>query len=387
MNTGIIYIPEAGKSEIIGSDYDEVGNIIPGVELLDVIAQVAKFPDTTNAIEVRIKSPGGVVTVGDAIYDYLDSLKKKYVVNTVQVGLLGSIATKIFMVGQDRKRDPRFSFIIHNPWNNPGPGDSKYQADNLEGLLSTESALRKFYMGITGLTEEAISPLMDAETDISPEHSIALKFATSLTQIPVMAKVVAGGKKLTWDERITAFRASITGNAVQALDLELADGSKAQSDAVDMTGLEGSTIMINGAAPADGDLSLKDGTILSVSGGKVAKVTAAPADPAASTTPELAKKVDGIEAKISDLTEILGEFMEANKNSVVASVAEAVTKVKTDTDAVIAGLRKEIGTTHTPKPGATVYSNVVDKTTQGFKTISQRMAEKNEARQKSNNKV
>jgi len=383
MNTGIIYIPEQGKSEEIGSYVDENGVDVRGVELIDVISQVSKLPEGIDTLEVRIKGPGGNVDVGDAIYDYLDSLKSKYTVNTVQVGLLGSIDTKIFMVGQDRKRNPMFDFIIHNPWNNPGPGDAKYQAARLEGLLQKESALRKFYMKITGLTEEAIGPLMDAETNIDAQHSIDLKFATSLTQTPVMAKVT--DKKLTFDQRVAAIRAAITGKVEDKAEvkLTLADGRELVSDAADMMSLEGSNLMLDGAPAPVGDYPLTDGSTLNVAEEGKAGKHMPKVDDKAVADPALAVKVGEIEANVGKLTELFSEFIESNKGAVVASVE----KVKTEMETTIAGLRKEIGSVHTPKPASTVYALNVDKKETPFKSITERMREKEEARKKSQNKV
>lgn len=392
--TGIIYIPSRDEKGVetsaeIGSYEDEAGNIVRGVELIDVIQQVAKLPAETKIIEVQIKGPGGLVDVGNSIYDYLDSLKKQYTVNTVQTGDLGSISTKIWGVGQDRKRNPAYDFIIHNPWNNPGAGDSKYQAARLEGLLVAEEALRKFYMKLTGLTSEALEPLMDQESNLTAQQCMDLKFATSLTAIPVMASVNKNDKKLSFDQRIAAARAAITGkkikDAVVALDVPLADGRVLVSDAADLTALEGSNLLLDGVAVPVGDYPLPDGSVLNVAEeGKAGKLTPKVEDKTAST--ETNARFAKIEDNLGKLTDLFTDFIEASKESVSA----AVKAVKDDSEKVlndkIMALKTEIGTTHLPKPGATVYAKSVDKDTTEFKSIAQRMAEKEEARKQRNNK-
>ena len=365
--TGVIYIPGKDENGVemnaeIGSRKDEKGNFVRGVELIDVIQQVAKLPEDTKILQVNIKGPGGRVDVGDAIYDYLESLKKKYTVNTVQVGDLGSISTKIWGVGQDRKRDPQFGFIIHNPWNNPGPGDSKYQAAQLESLLLAEEALRKFYMKLTGLTSEALEPLMDVETDLTAQQCIDLKFATSLTLIPVMASVKKDDKKLSFDERIAAVRAAITGKKekaeVKALDLPLADGRVLVSDAADMSALEGSMLTIDGAPAPVFEYQLADGSVVSVTEeGKAGKYTPKVEDKAPETNARFAK----IEENLGKLTDLFTDFITSSKEQVSAAVKAVEEKSEKELTAKIMALKSEIGTTHLPKPGAVVYAKQVDK--------------------------
>lgn len=383
---GKIFIPENGKEETIGSYVDESGKLVLGVELIDVIAQVEKLPPTVDTIEVHIKGPGGLVDVGDSIYDYLESLKKTKVVNTVQDGDLGSIDTKIFMVGQNRVRDPRFKFVIHNPWNDPGPGDSNHHAANLEQLLASEDALRKFYTKITGISSEGLKPLMDQETDISPEQSVALHFATSLKQISVMAKI--GDKAPTLAQRVAALYKSVTGNEIKAetpkaLDIPLADGSVLSVSAENEDSMVGADAMLNGQPAPDRDYNSapdEEGMsdVISVKGGKVTAVTEQPMAQAPNA------RIDAIEKSLSQLTDAVAALVEANKAQVQASLKEVEAAQEEKLKAAIMALKTEIGTTHEPKRAAVVYADTVDKTPKGHRSIAQVMAEKAEARK--NNK-
>ena len=362
--TGIIEI----KGQI-GSTSDQ-----KGVELIDVITAVSKLPADTKILQVNIEGPGGIVDVGNAIYDYLDSLKKQYTVNTVQTGLLASIDTKIWMVGQDRKRNPKYGFIIHNPWMNI-TGDSKQIAQELEGLIKAEDDLRKFYMKATGLNAEALAPLMDIETNLTAQQCLDLKFATSLTnQIPVMAKV--DDNKLTFGQRIDKILASIKGEEKpKAMELPLADGSMLTSDAQNPESLVGSAIMKEGAPAPDGEYQMPDGSVLKVTGGKAESLT-----PKMEDKTQVEGRVAAIEAGLLKVTETLQALLDASKNGIKAAVEETESKLLRDFEGKIVALKSEIGTTHVPKPAATVYSDKVAKDKSGFRTISEVMAQKQEER-------
>lgn len=68
--------------------------------------------DPASPLMVRICSPGGDVDAGVAIYDYL-RLRQGPVL-TVGFGCMASIATLIFMAGDERQVSPGISFLIHD---------------------------------------------------------------------------------------------------------------------------------------------------------------------------------------------------------------------------------------------------------------------------------
>lgn len=370
-------LPQHGNGQI--GAYEKDGKTL-GVTLIDVISQFKALPEGTRIVNIDISSPGGLVDEGDAIYEYIKSEKKNYVINTVQVGDIASIATKLFLVGDSRKANPKFKFMIHNPWTDPGPGDSKYQAEVLEGLLQSEAALRKFYSKELNITEEGLAPLMDRETFMTGEQLLSLGFATQLTaNIPVMAMKKEGEKQLTLTQRIVALAESITGKKAEgakALDVALADNRTLVVEAADESNLVGATAMLDGAPAPDGDYPTapdEDGTsdVLTVAGGLVTAVKEMPSSMDDDEMKEL-------KANVASLTEAVAALVEAGKAQAEASEKKAEAAV----EAKIMALRGEIGTVHNPKKAATVYAESVDKTEKTFMTISQRMAQKAEARKK-----
>ena len=82
------------------------------------LSKLKKFLDSLESdvtdIHVYINSGGGSVTEGWAIYDKLKASGKT--VTTIGEGIVGSIATVIYMAGSVRKLHENSKFFIHNPY-------------------------------------------------------------------------------------------------------------------------------------------------------------------------------------------------------------------------------------------------------------------------------
>jgi ATP-dependent protease ClpP protease subunit len=170
----------------IGPSYvDEQGLFHKGVVLLDVVEQAESNPKATE-FEVSINSPGGYVDIGDAIYNYLQSLKSKGKVTTIQEGIVGSIATKIFLAGDERLADDRFQFWIHNPYKENVSGDSDQLMEMAKGLAEAETQLRQFYMNFTKINEHALDSLMKIETGLNADQCVKFGFATAKKPVQVL---------------------------------------------------------------------------------------------------------------------------------------------------------------------------------------------------------
>lgn len=353
-----------------------------GITLLGVMEQFKKLPQGTRVVNVLISSPGGLVEEGDFIYEYIKSEKANYVINTVQVGDIASIATKLFLVGDTRSADPQFSFMIHNPWTDPGPGDSKHQAEVLEGLQLAESALRKFYSKELSITEEGLAPLMDRETFLTADQLVTLGFATRLKTQNVFAMANPAKKEPTLKERISALYNSVIKGNIKAVEVSLADGRKLMVDAADEASMVGAAATLDGQPAPDGDYPTAPNAegkakVVSVKEGKVANV----ADSVAQKPAALEDRLTALEGNLSQLTTAVSAFVEANKPGATVAAIEASAKKLEDTfEGKIVALKGEIGTTHQPKQPATVYASTVSKEPSGFRTISQAMADKAQER-------
>lgn len=146
------------------------------VSLRSLSAELEKLTGVSR-INVYVNSYGGEVAEGLAIYNALKRHKAKVV--TYCDGFAASIASVIFMAGDERIMNDSSLLMIHNAWSYcAGNADElRKQADDLEKITQASVIAYKAH---STLTEEEIKALMDAETWILPEEAISYGFATSI---------------------------------------------------------------------------------------------------------------------------------------------------------------------------------------------------------------
>ena len=139
-------------------------------KLLDELTDV-------SVINVCINSYGGEVAEGLAIYNALK--RHKATIKTYCDGFACSIASVIFMAGDERIMGESSLLMIHNAWTwtQGNAEELRKQADDLEKI--TQASVNA-YKAHSTLTEEEIKALLDNETWILPEEAIEWGFATSI---------------------------------------------------------------------------------------------------------------------------------------------------------------------------------------------------------------
>lgn len=130
-----------------------------------------------NEINVYINSYGGEVAEGLAIYNALRRHKAK--VRTFCDGFACSIASVIFMAGDERIMNEASLLMIHNAWT-WAAGNSAELRKQAEDLDKITQASVEAYKAHSSLSEEEIKALMDAETWILPDEAIDYGFATAV---------------------------------------------------------------------------------------------------------------------------------------------------------------------------------------------------------------
>lgn len=130
-----------------------------------------------DVINVYINSYGGEVAEGLAIYNALKRHKAK--IKTYCDGFAASIASVIFMAGEERIMSNASLLFIHNAWTYAG-GNAKElrkQADDLEVITQTSI---NAYMECVKIEESELKSMLDGETWISPQDAVEKGFATSI---------------------------------------------------------------------------------------------------------------------------------------------------------------------------------------------------------------
>ena len=149
------------------------------VSCANLSKQLEALGKDVTQIDVYINSYGGEVAEGVAIYNALKRHKAK--VRTICDGFACSIASVIFMAGDERIMNEASMLMIHNAWTfaEGNAAELRKQADDLDKItkLSIET-----YKAHSDLTEEEIVALMDAETWILPEEAVEYGFATSIAK-------------------------------------------------------------------------------------------------------------------------------------------------------------------------------------------------------------
>ena len=149
---------------------------------------VAKFlsdNSEADAIEIEIRSNGGSVSHGFDIYDQLKASGKKIITKGYRVN---SIATVIFLAGDERYLSKNAEFIIHNPWiGAESLGGIPLTANTLEEIADdvrqSEEKIYKFYSKMLKLNDSdriKLKDLMNKDTDIGAELAVDMGFATGL---------------------------------------------------------------------------------------------------------------------------------------------------------------------------------------------------------------
>ena len=130
-----------------------------------------------NEINVYINSYGGEVAEGLAIYNALRRHKAK--IRTFCDGFACSIASVIFMAGDERIMNEASLLMIHNAWTwaSGNAAELRKQAEDLDKI--TQASVEA-YKAHSSLKEEEIKALMDAETWILPSEALEYGFATNV---------------------------------------------------------------------------------------------------------------------------------------------------------------------------------------------------------------
>lgn len=178
MKTVTVYL----TGPIVAESSAEFAKMMGVFCLATVRADVETMPGAEKVL-VIINSGGGSFTEGFAIHDYLRGLKLP--ITTKVVGQCASIATVPFLAGDVREISDNSDFTIHNPWVDPymaGPMEADELFKLAEEVKAAETKLLNFYAERTGIDVATLEPIMKADTAMSPDRAMELKFATEVVQ-------------------------------------------------------------------------------------------------------------------------------------------------------------------------------------------------------------
>lgn len=158
--------------DITSMPYEEFGDV-------SASSLIKELEEISNAktINVHISSYGGEVKDGLAIYNALKNHKAK--VKTYVDSFACSIASVIFMAGEERIMNNASLLMIHNAWTfaEGNAEELRKQADDLDKITN---ASINIYLEKINISENQLKKLMDNETWLTPEECLEMGFATKI---------------------------------------------------------------------------------------------------------------------------------------------------------------------------------------------------------------
>lgn len=164
--------------------FDTVGEDMWGGVSAKSFADELNALDGVNTLNVHINSPGGSVFDGVAIYNLL--AKHPAAVHVHIEGMALSIASIIAMAGDTVTIAENAMFMIHNPWNIV-VGDAAELRKTAEMMDTVKGQMITTYQHKSGLDDELLSDMMDAETWLTGDEAVAQGFADEVSAPMAMA--------------------------------------------------------------------------------------------------------------------------------------------------------------------------------------------------------
>jgi len=143
-------------------------------------------------INVHLNSFGGEVGEGLAIYNMLRNHKAK--VRTFCDGFACSIASVIFMAGDERIMNSASLLMVHNAWMYTAGNSAQLRkdADDLDTITQASVAA---YLSRVSITEKELKKLLDEETWLLPADALEMGFATAVYGENALDKPAASARK------------------------------------------------------------------------------------------------------------------------------------------------------------------------------------------------
>jgi ATP-dependent Clp endopeptidase proteolytic subunit ClpP len=264
--------------------YSEIG--FWGVTAQDILSQL-KGVSKDEPVTVHINSPGGEVYEGVAIANILAGYNTEAVIE----GLCASIATVIAVSCKTVKMFDNATFMIHNPFIGL-QGDAEELQKAVDHLKSLETNLVQAYITKTGKDEATIREMMKSETFLSANQAKEFGFIDEVIKPQFKAvsymktkEVLDNESKSLLDRLKAFFNAEPMPAPIPAKNetkKKLATGQEITLSGAEGDNLVGQTVTLTDEAgtvvPApDGEHTLEDGQVITVSGGVITEVETAEA--------------------------------------------------------------------------------------------------------------
>ena len=318
---------------------------LDGVSFNSIDEFIASIPEDDNTIDMRINSPGGVVSEGWAIIDKLRATGKK-ITATIE-GDAASMAAILLLAASERKGHKHARLLIHDAFFPEYTLAGKYHKEDLEKLAAQLENDNKealdFMVERTGADRETLEALMKEDKFIDMEQAKELGF---------IHEIIEPASASAWKRRPTMQTNSSTDMSnnktlasafkafAEALGLSVKMEDEAAPVGYVLTAQDGTEINIDkpegedpavgDAATPDGEFLMPDGTTIVVADGVITEIRDAETEEDPAEDPADEEHQKEIEAKDAEIAELQARIatLEANQmsddqKSIVAKVEKA----------------------------------------------------------------
>lgn len=314
---------------------------LDGVSFNSIDEFIASIPEDDGVIDMRINSPGGVVSEGWAIIDKLRATGKK-ITATIE-GEASSMAALVLLAASERKGYKHARLLIHDAYYPEYTLAGAYHKEDLEKLAAqldkdTQEAL-DFMVERTGADREVLAALMKEDKSIDMEQAKELGFIHEIIE-PASASTRGWKRPIMQTNSSTDMENKKTlASAFKAFAEALGLSVKMEADpapvgyvltAQDGTEInidkpEGEDPAVGDAATPDGEFLMPDGTTIVVADGVITEIR--DAEPEPEPEPDNDPVDEDKDAEIAQLKARIAE-LEANQMSddqktIVAKVTKA----------------------------------------------------------------
>ena len=322
---------------------------LDGVSFNSIDEFIASIPEDDDTIDMRINSPGGVVSEGWAIIDKLRATGKK-ITATIE-GDAASMAAILLLAASERKGHKHARLLIHEAYIPEFTLASAYHAEDLakiaEQLEKDNQETLDFMVERTGTDRETLQELMKEDKFISMEEAKELGFIHEIIE-PASAAVHGWKRRATMQTNsstdmenkktiASAFKAfaEALGLSVKMEDapapvgyvLTAQDGTEINIDKP-----EGEDPAVGDAASPDGEFLMPDGTTIVVADGVITEIRDAEpeAEPEPEDEPDATEEAHQAEiaAKDAEIARLQARIDELEANQMTDAQKDIVARVE-----------------------------------------------------------
>ena len=344
---------------IIGSD-SEKAEAFGYTSLVAIKKQYSKQSEA-KSFNVNINSVGGDITEGAKMFAFLEGLKDQGIeLTTVTDGLVASMGTYLFMVGQERIYYDNDEFRPHLPFASNFTGSS---VDLLQAGLyvdTKEKEFAQFYADRTNLDYQASFDLLAEDRYITNEEMISIGFATQIREKrQIVATINIENMGLIEDAKKVLGLSKETETVVETnievnnVLITLEDGTVIDSSSEVAVPAVGDTWTVDGFRPKGGDYVTVEGYTVTITDGKVSEVSNSEEEEIVVVEPS---PMEAVALEVTELKAMMETF-KLERDSLITSKEEEITGIKAELKETSELLKESIENITTLRTSASVEFN------------------------------